>query len=211
MASAQTQIIPGRLPTTRQQAIAWSRNLLARTNWVILDTETTGTDKYHDRVIEVTILSEKADTLFHSLINPERAIPPETQAYNGITDEDVRQAPTLPAVWSDIAACLKGKWVVCYNAEFDAIVLRESGSVYGLGLGKLYTYCAMKVYLAYAGGLTGSGRMPYFRLADACARHGIPTGQSHRSSSDCLATLRLIQHMAATQEDEPIAGSSSCA
>ena len=74
---------------------------------IVLDTETTGFDpKTGDRLIEVGCI-EIEDLLptgrtYHTLVNPERLIPPGAIAVHGITDDKVRDAPKFAAVVDDL-------------------------------------------------------------------------------------------------------------
>jgi DNA polymerase III epsilon subunit len=91
----------------------------------VFDLETTGLDprKGH-RIIEIggvriengTILSE---TAFVSLVNPERAIPWEAKQVNKISDDDVKQAPTIEKVLPDFLTFAEGSFLLAHNAEFD--------------------------------------------------------------------------------------------
>ncbi|MEA1928228.1 MAG: 3'-5' exonuclease, partial [Candidatus Auribacterota bacterium] len=67
------------------------------------DTETTGFDPYWDghRVIQAAVLRTRGGEVidsFDSLVNPGRAIPAETIAIHGITDEMVESAPAFDVV-----------------------------------------------------------------------------------------------------------------
>ncbi|HXV77582.1 MAG TPA: 3'-5' exonuclease [Candidatus Polarisedimenticolaceae bacterium] len=68
---------------------------------VVFDLETTGTDPAQDRIVEIAALkvAPAGDReAKRRLINPERPIPPGATAVHGITDADVRDAPTFRMV-----------------------------------------------------------------------------------------------------------------
>ncbi|MBA4803623.1 MAG: DNA polymerase III subunit epsilon [Brevundimonas sp.] len=91
---------------------------------IVLDTETTGFDpKTGDRLIEVGCI-EIEDLLptgrtFHSLVNPERLIPPDAIRVHGITDDKVRHAPRFREVVHDLMAFIGDAPVIAHNAAFD--------------------------------------------------------------------------------------------
>jgi DNA polymerase-3 subunit epsilon len=91
---------------------------------IVLDTETTGFDpKTGDRLIEVGCI-EIEDLLptgrtFHSLVNPERLIPPDAIRVHGITDDKVRHAPRFREVVNDLMAFIGDAPVIAHNAAFD--------------------------------------------------------------------------------------------
>jgi DNA polymerase III subunit epsilon len=67
-----------------------------------------------------------------TLINPETYFNPYCTAVNGITEDDVRAAPTLPQLWPELSELLDGQLVVAHNASFDIAVLRNMAARYGL-------------------------------------------------------------------------------
>ena len=91
---------------------------------IVLDTETTGFDpKTGDRLIEVGCI-EIEDLLptgrtFHTLVNPERLIPPDAIRVHGITDDKVRDAPKFHEVVHDLMGFIGDAPVIAHNAQFD--------------------------------------------------------------------------------------------
>lgn len=79
-----------------------------------------------------------------TLINPETYFNPYCSAVNGITEDDVRHAPTLPELWPALSSLLEGQLVVAHNASFDMSVLRNTAARYrmsgGPGFDVLCTY-----------------------------------------------------------------------
>ncbi len=91
---------------------------------IVLDTETTGFDpKTGDRLIEVGCI-EIEDLLptgrtYHTLVHPERLIPPDAIRVHGITDEKVRDAPKFRDVVKDLMEFIGDAPVIAHNAAFD--------------------------------------------------------------------------------------------
>lgn len=74
---------------------------------LVFDLETTGINTSHDRIIEIYALRVDPDGSTHEFeyrLNPTIPIPAESTAIHGITDEDVKDAPTF----ADIAHELHG-------------------------------------------------------------------------------------------------------
>lgn len=67
--------MPHPFPTNREEQAAWARSLLARNDWVTLDTETTGLDKTTE-AIQVAILAPDGAELLNSLVCPVGEISP---------------------------------------------------------------------------------------------------------------------------------------
>jgi DNA polymerase III subunit epsilon len=94
-----------------------------------LDLETTGIKVATDRIVEICLLkvmpdgTEKIKTL---RINPGVPIPPEVIAIHGITDEDVKDAPSFKDVAHDLLQFLEGCDLAGYNSNhFDIPLLAE--------------------------------------------------------------------------------------
>jgi DNA polymerase-3 subunit epsilon len=91
---------------------------------IILDTETTGFDpKTGDRLIEVGCV-EIDDLLptgrtYHTLVNPERLIPPDAIRVHGITDDKVRHAPKFHEVCEAMLEFIGDAPIIAHNAAFD--------------------------------------------------------------------------------------------
>jgi DNA polymerase III subunit epsilon len=96
---------------------------LHRESFVVVDVETTGTRAYHgDRVTEVAVVLVRdgvAETVFDTLINPERSIPPAIVAITNITWEMVKDAPRFADVCDQLLGVLEGNVFVAHNAHFD--------------------------------------------------------------------------------------------
>jgi DNA polymerase-3 subunit epsilon len=73
-------------------------NLNLKNPIVFFDLETTGTNIVTDRIVELSYLKIYPDGKEESqtfLVNPTIPIPPNTTEIHGISDEDVKDAPTF--------------------------------------------------------------------------------------------------------------------
>lgn len=90
----------------------------------IFDIETTGLDplKGH-RIIEIAGVRVEGgkilDEHFVTFVNPEREIPWDARQVNKISDDDVKNAPTIDAVLPQFLEFAKGSTLVAHNAQFD--------------------------------------------------------------------------------------------
>jgi DNA polymerase III subunit epsilon len=96
---------------------------LERQSFVVIDVETTGAMAYGgDRVTEVAAVLVRdgtATTVFDTLINPDRPIPPAITAVTNITSAMVRRAPRFAEVCDQLLGALEGHVFVAHNARFD--------------------------------------------------------------------------------------------
>ena len=94
-------------------------------SFTVFDTETTGLDPQRGhRIIEIAAVRVEngkilSDAPFHSLVNPERAIPAETAQIHKIRDADVASAPTIDTVLPRFLEFAAGSLLVAHNADFD--------------------------------------------------------------------------------------------
>ena len=86
---------------------------------VFFDLETTGVNIATDRIVEISILKVHINGTEESRtykVNPEMPIPPQASAIHGITDEDVRDAPTFKAIARELARFMEGCDIGGYNS-----------------------------------------------------------------------------------------------
>lgn len=111
-------------------------NLTLKKPIVFFDLETTGIDVYRDRIVQIgaiRIESDGSKTEHEWVVNPQIPIPQTASAIHGITDEIVKDAPTL----GDISEALS---LLFYNADlggynirnFDVPLLRAEATRIGL-------------------------------------------------------------------------------
>ena len=104
-------------------------NLNLRNPLIFFDLETTGIDVTNDRIVEISYLKiypngdEESKTM---KINPTIPIPPKVIAIHGITDDDVKNAPTFNEVAKSLAHVFEGCDFAGYNSnKFDLPLLAE--------------------------------------------------------------------------------------
>lgn len=93
------------------------------------DLETTGVNIGSDRIVEISILKLMPDGTRQSKtkrINPEIQIPEAATKIHGISNDDVKDAPTFKQVAHEIANFMNGSDLAGYNSnKFDIPMLYE--------------------------------------------------------------------------------------
>lgn len=101
---------------------------LTETDFIVLDTETTGADTSKDKPIEIAIVRLRNYELGVPeswFIDPGRPIPPEASAVHHLVDEDLVGAQTLEELWPHVAERIGDGVVVAHNAQFDIGMLPQ--------------------------------------------------------------------------------------
>lgn len=114
------------------------------------DAETTGTDPYKDRIVELAILvvvDGVVEAQLDTLVNPQLPIPEEASEIHGITDEMVANAPTMQDIAEEVWRMVEGTTLVGYNIRrFDTPLLATELSRCGLPGGKLLDQPEIDLY-----------------------------------------------------------------
>ncbi|PIY10780.1 MAG: DNA polymerase III subunit epsilon [Flexibacter sp. CG_4_10_14_3_um_filter_32_15] len=104
-------------------------NLNLKNPLAFFDLEATGIDTIKDRIVEISIvkLMPNGEKEIHThKINPTVAIPEITTKIHGISDEDVKDAPTFKQMAKTFASILKGCDLAGFNImRFDVPMLVE--------------------------------------------------------------------------------------
>ena len=158
---------------------------IAETPIAIVDTETTGLSPDGDRVIELGVVridpGGKPEVVLDTLINPGRRV--TGTEIHGITDRDVKGAPSFGDVSPLFLEALSDCVFAAYNVYFDVKFLQaELGQ---LGIREFPPYLC----LMYMRPMLGIGSR--CTLGDACKQHGVATSTAHVAADDALACSEL--------------------
>ncbi|HXT15565.1 MAG TPA: 3'-5' exonuclease [Gemmatimonadaceae bacterium] len=158
--------------------------------FVVVDVETTGTRAFAgDRVTEVAVVHVQngvATTVFDTLVNPERSIPPAIMAITNITREMVKDAPRFADVCDQLLGVLEGNVFVAHNAGFDwRFISAEIQRVTRRPL-EGRTLCTVRL---------ARRLVPQLRrrnLDSLASYYGIDNSARHRAGGDALATAHIL-------------------
>lgn len=173
---------------------------LANSNFLVMDTETTGVDPATCKVVEFAwVLTSLIGPLAAgtSLVNPGCHIPPEASAVHHLVDADVADEPPLAAVLADLPLQLRGLKVhafVAHNAAFDSAFLPS--------LRQLPWLCTYRLARRLMPDLPAFGNQ-YLRYAlgvDVPEAQGLA---AHRALADAYVTAANLRHMLAGVVDNP--------
>lgn len=161
--------------------------------FIAFDVETTGTIPGNDSIIEigaVRFVDGVVDSVFSTLIDPKRPIPPGASQVNGIYDEMVKGKPVIEDLLDSLADFCGEDIMVAHNANFDAQFLTasikkfESRAPQGLVLDTLAI--SRKI-------IPG---LPNYKLGTLVQHLNIPTTDFHRAEEDATYCGHLFLHLA---------------
>lgn len=169
----------------------WLEQLFA-TDFVVLDTETTGVRR-RDEVIEVALIDRSGAVLLESRVWPRSgAVPADASRVHGLGIADLHGAPTWPKVLEPLRDLIEGRRVLAWNAPFDERLLLQSSRLWRVRHGLPAFECAMRAYALMRGNASGS-----VKLERAAAEQEVLTrAQSHRSADDARLTLAVLEQLA---------------
>ena len=166
----------------------------------IIDVETTGLTARFDRIIEIAILrirnGEVAET-YSTLVDPEVVISPYIEGLTGITNKDLRDAPTFTSIRNDVFRLLDGALFVAHNARFDYGFVREEFRREGIGF-NARCLCTMRL----------SRRLfPQHRkhsLDSIMERFGLRCADRHRALGDAAVVWDFMKILSASFQEEDL-------
>jgi len=174
---------------------------LADVPFVALDLETTGSRPGTSKITEigaVRLEGFREVGRFHTLVNPQRPIPPMITHITGITQEMVADAPRIEQVVPDLLEFLQGAVIVAHNAAFDVGFLNyELQRLKGrrLGEGAIDTLPLARLL---APGL------PNYRLRTVAEALGAPVTACHRALADAQAAGHVFVTLAGRLQERGI-------
>lgn len=173
----------------------------------VFDLETTGTNVSKDRIVEICILKVNPDASRESktwIVNPEMYIPKESTLIHGISDEDVKDAPTFKEIAPKIMEMIAGTDLAGFNSNrFDVPLLAEelirAGIDFDLSKHKLVD--AQTIYHKMEPRNLSAGYQFY------CGKELV---NAHSAEADVMATFEILDAQVAHYEELPndIAGLS---
>src|SRR5690554_4021882 len=160
--------------------------------FVIVDTETTGTQAEDDRLLEVAAVrvqgGEIQDT-FSQLINPGRTVPRRITQLTGITTGMVFDQPPAAEVLPRLLAFLGDGVFTAHNVSFDRRFLNAELERLSLPTIKNQQLCTLRLARRLLPGLESKG------LTALAQFYGIRNEARHRAHGDALATAEVLLHL----------------
>ena len=161
--------------------------------YAVVDVEATGGRVTGgDRITEVAVVEVKngvATTVFDTLVNPERSIPPWISRLTNISWEMVKDAPIFAEICDQLLGVLDGRVFVAHNANFDWRFLSmeiERATRRTLAGRRL---CTVRMVRKLIPGLRRRS------LDHVSLHYGVEITRRHRAGGDAFATAQVFLRM----------------
>ena len=161
------------------------------TEYIFIDTETTGCRPTIDRVIDIGFYHVIDDEIVHvwqQLINPEMPIPVNIQRLTGIDNDMVADAPLFADIATDLASMIKGKIFVAHNARFDYAFIRNELKRVGISF-QAKTLCTVKLSRKLF------PHEPRHNLDAIAARYNLNVTARHRALADADLLVQFFKKL----------------
>jgi DNA polymerase-3 subunit epsilon len=177
---------------------------LRETTFVVVDLETTGgragaspsSTGPSDAITEIGAVKVRGGMVlgeFATLVNPQRAVPPQIVHLTGITTAMVRDAPTIASVLPMFLEFARGAVLVAHNAGFDIGFLRAAAEQCGIAWPRPPVLCTVRL----ARRVLSRDEAPSVRLSELARIFGAATQPTHRALDDARATVDVLHALIA--------------
>lgn len=175
-----------------------TRRAISEATFAVVDVETTGLSARKHRLLQVAVVLARADGTvldrWVSYVKPRfrwfvRLGPTHI---HGIRRRDLKGAPSLDAVVTEVSRRVGGTILTAHNLGFDRAFLQAGARRTGLVLGHDAEVCT----LVLARKLDPENLWSH-KLGDLCERYAIPLVNAHDALADAEATARLLPFLIA--------------
>jgi len=167
----------------------------------IVDLETTGGNPVKDRITEIAVIRVEDGVItqrWESLVQPGVSIPPTIQAFTGITNQMVADAPTFADLADTVRALLDGCVFLAHNARFDYGFIKNAYALQGERF-DAPVLCTVKLSRALYPAFHRHG------LDALIERYGFTCEARHRAMGDTDVLWQFLQQVRDEFADEVIA------
>lgn len=161
-------------------------------DYIVFDIETTGLDSSYDEIIEIGAIKVKNNKIvskFNSLVKPHNEIDDYIVELTGITNEMVKEAPTIEKILPDFMNYIGNDILIGHNVNFDINFIYDN--LYRNRFDVLTNdfIDIMRISRKLLPNLS------HHRLIDLARYFKIDTTNNHRSLKDCEITMDIYEQL----------------
>lgn len=161
-------------------------------DYIVFDIETTGLDSTYDEIIEIGAIKVHNNTIistFNSLVKPQYEIDEYITELTGITNEMVKDAPTIEEILPDFMKYIGSDILIGHNVNFD--------------INFIYDNLYRNKYDVITNNFIDTMRiarkllpeLSHHRLIDLANYFEIDSTDNHRSLKDCEITMEVYEDL----------------
>lgn len=167
---------------------------LEKQKFICIDCETTGLDTQQDRVIEVAVVSFDINQIYNSmesLINPGCPISETSIAIHHITDDMVKDQPTIDQVLPEILKLVGNHIIIGHGVGFDIEMLAVAADRFNIPckIRNNLILDTLRMARLY-------GDCPVNSLEQLRKHFNISGDGAHRAMSDVMVNIEVFRHLA---------------
>ena len=182
----EAYLVPDKTPI-----VAYPKDQDIDTTYCVLDLETTGLSFRTEKITEIGIMKVKNGEVidsFETFVNPEKPIPYEVVEVTKITDDMVKDAPTIKEIFPKVLEFIGDSVLVAHNADFDIGFLKHNAAQ----LGHKFDYTYIDT-LRLAKDLFPDYKK--YKLGIIAENLGIKVEVAHRALDDVDTTVKVFKIM----------------
>ena len=167
------------------------------TTYCVFDLETTGISHLTEKITEIGIIKikngEVIDT-FETFVNPEKPIPQEVVEVTHITDDMVKDAPTIDKIMPKVLEFMKDSVLVAHNADFDIGYMKYNCEQLGLDFDFTHIDTLRLAKAIYP-------EFSRYKLGFIADKLGIKVEVAHRALDDVKTLVAVFKEMIEKAKD----------
>ena len=170
------------------------------TTYCVFDLETTGISFRTEKITEIGIMKVRNGEVidsFKTFVNPEKPIPMRVQEITHITDDMVKDAPTIEEIMPKVLEFFGDSVLVAHNADFDTSFIKYNCDKMGLKFDNTYLdtlRLAKDLFPDYK----------KYKLGIIAENLGIKVEVAHRALDDVDTTVKVFNVMMKMLKDKGI-------
>lgn len=181
------------LPKIKSKIFDYDIKDIFKSDYVVLDVETTGLDHYNCDIIQISILTYANHKLVDKYVSYVRPVydelTPKITRLTGIKQSDLDDAPTFKEIANSIYNLINNQLIIAHNAKFDMNFICESFKRYDFDKNvELTAFDTLRAARKYIKGL------PNYKL-ETLKKHFNIDVKSHDAYNDCLVTQKVYEHI----------------
>ena len=182
----EAYLVPDKTPS-----VSFTKGQSIDTEYCVLDIETTGLSFRTNKITELgAVIYKNGEVIeeFEHFVNPEMPIPEEVVEVTHITDEMVKDAPTIEEILPKFLEFIGDRVIVAHNADFDVGFIKYYAEQLGYKLENTYIdtlRLAKDLFPDYK----------KYKLGIIAEKLGIKVDVAHRALDDVITLVKVFKVM----------------